>query len=61
MENIYQRHGYGNRADYLQCLADDHGVGIDIVRTLADLLGPNEDFDGLVAEVEDYVFRYGSE
>ena len=53
---IYQRHGYESRRDYLRSLAEDHGVSEEIVFTLADLLGPREDFDGLVAEVEDYAF-----
>jgi hypothetical protein len=50
---IYVRNGYKDRADYLRQLADDNGVPHDVVLAMADMLGPNEDFDGLVGEVED--------
>ena len=49
----YQREGYDNRRAYLLSLADDIGVDIKTVMMLADLLGPNEDFDGLVTSLED--------
>jgi hypothetical protein len=52
-ESIYQREGYANRAEYLQSLADDFGVDLSTVQALADVLGPNEDFDGLVTTLED--------
>lgn len=54
MSNIYREHGYNDRDDYLSCLAEDMGVDLEIVQTLADLLGPNEDFDGLVTSLQDY-------
>lgn len=50
---IYQDNGYRSRLDYLQCLAEDFGVALDEVMALADLFGPDEDFDGLVATLED--------
>jgi hypothetical protein len=59
MQNAYQRHGYESREAYLQDLADEHGVDIQVVLMLADLMGPTEDFDGLVCELEDYVYLYG--
>ena len=52
--NIYQENGYQNRRDYLECLAIDMGVDVDTVLMIASLLGPSEDFDGLVTELEDY-------
>lgn len=52
--DIYQEHGYDDRNDYLEALAYDNDVDVDVVMTLADLLGPNEDFDGLVNAVQDY-------
>lgn len=52
-ENIYQQNGYANRKDYLKCLAEDYGVDINTVLALANMLGPNEDFDGLVSAVEE--------
>jgi hypothetical protein len=51
---LYEREGYDNRTAYLQALAEDIGVDIKTVLTLADLLGPSEDFDGLVTSLEDY-------
>lgn len=51
--DIYQMNGYKDRNDYLRQLAEDYGVDPDIVMNLADLLGPDEDFDGLVTQLED--------
>jgi hypothetical protein len=51
--DIYQMNGYKDRNDYLRQLAEDYGVDLDTVYALADLLGPNEDFDGLVTQLED--------
>jgi len=53
MPNIYVEQGYKNRQDYLQNLADEYGVDITMVELLADLLGPSEDFDGLVSSIQD--------
>ena len=50
--NPYTDNGYINRADYLAQLCDEYPA--DVVHTLADLLGETEDFDGLVAMLEDY-------
>lgn len=55
---IYQEHGFESRADYLADLADTLGVDIRTVEILADLLGPSEDFDGLVTSLEDYAEGY---
>ncbi len=52
-ENIYQMNGYNDREEYLSSLAEDYGVDLDTVKALADQLGPNEDFDGLVSQLED--------
>ena len=51
--SVYTDNGYENRREYLVSLAEDYGVPIDRVLVLAALLGPNEDFDGLVNAVED--------
>lgn len=51
--DVYQENGYKNRKDYLQSLAIDYDVPYSVVATLARLLGPDEDFDGLVNAVED--------
>lgn len=52
-ENIYQENGYADRDDYLNCLSEDYGVPIESVYSLAEMLGENEDFDGLVSALED--------
>lgn len=56
MENyIYIENGFNNREEYLEYLAEDYGVDINVVIALADVLGPNEDFDGLVTSIQDMV------
>ena len=52
-KNIYQENGYADRDDYLTCLSEDYGVSIEDVYSLAEMLGDNEDFDGLVSALED--------
>ena len=52
-ENIYQENGYTDRDYYLNCLSEDYGVSIENVYSLAEMLGENEDFDGLVCSLED--------
>lgn len=51
--SIYEEHGYANRKEYLIGLADDYGVDQDEVFALASILGPSEDFDGLITSIED--------
>lgn len=51
--NPYEAAGYPSRRAYLEGLADDYGVDIETVLVLASALGPSEDFDGLVSELED--------
>jgi hypothetical protein len=53
MSNVYVKHGYKDREDYLKSLAEQYSIDYDIVLELANTLGPNEDFDGLVSELED--------
>jgi len=50
--DAYTANGYKSRADYLAELCTEYPA--DVVHTLADLLGPSEDFDGLVTMLEDY-------
>jgi hypothetical protein len=50
----YTANGYKDRDDYLTSLADDLGMDIMAVHMIADMLGPSEDFDGLVSELEDF-------
>jgi hypothetical protein len=40
------------RKQYLKGLAVDFGLPYSIVAMAASILGPNEDFDGLISELE---------
>lgn len=50
----YQEDGAIDRFGYLETLALDHGVSFETMLTLVDVLGPEEDFDGLVTSLEDF-------
>lgn len=52
-KNVYQKNGYSSRKEYLKCMAEDYAVPFEIVATLASMLGPAEDFDGLVCALQD--------
>jgi len=52
--SIYTENGYTGRRDYLQNLAAETGVDFETVCALASMLGPSEDFDGLVTSLEDH-------
>lgn len=58
MESVYTDAGFNSRKDYLKSLADDYGVDYNTVVELAYALGPEEDFDALVSEVEDLADDY---
>lgn len=49
----YTKHGFKDREEYLDSLADEYGQPKMVVHALADLLGPNEDFDGLINALEE--------
>jgi hypothetical protein len=51
--SVYEKLGYKDRADYLEFLSGNLEIDIDTVYALAELLGPTEDFDGLVSSLED--------
>lgn len=52
--SIYQQNGYNNREDYLSQLSGIYDIPLECVLELADLLGPDEDFDGLIVSLDDY-------
>jgi hypothetical protein len=54
--NEYQINGYANRKEYLESLCEEYDR--TIVYALANMLGPNEDFDALVTSLEDYCEEY---
>ncbi len=51
--NIYTQNGYESRKEYLQNLADEYGLPYRTVVDVAEMLGPEEDFDGLVTTLSD--------
>ncbi|GMN04456.1 hypothetical protein [Erythrobacter sp. MTPC3] len=55
----YEDEGNFDRIGYLRDLADDHGADLAGVIAIADLLGPEEDFDALVTEIEDGADGFG--
>lgn len=58
--SIYTDNGYKNRKEYLDEMAAEFDVDKYTVYALADVLGANEDFDGLVSSLEDLGFEtYG--
>lgn len=54
MKTIYQTKGYTNRGAYLKSVAAEYDVPLRVVATIAEVLGPDEDFDGLLCAIEDY-------
>lgn len=42
------------KKEYLGQLAEDFDIDIDVVHMIADLLGENEYYDGLLVALEDY-------
>lgn len=49
----YEEEGNFDRFGYLRDLAATHGIALGDAILMADLLGPEEDFDGLVTTLED--------
>ena len=54
--DIYKERGYSDRNAYLENVANEHGVDAEIVFATAELLGPSEDFDGLIIMIEDGIW-----
>ena len=50
--NDYTANGFANRRAYLDSLCEEYPR--ETVYALAAMLGPSEDFDGLVTSLEDY-------
>jgi len=55
--NQYQAEGYESRREYLESLAEQFDLPRAEVFMAAQMLGPNEDFDGLVTSLEDEAQR----
>ena len=54
MSYVYTSKGYKNRKDYLESLAEEFDIDFATVVMVANTLGRNEDFDGLISALEDY-------
>ena len=52
--NAYTDNGYDGRRHYLLSMAEDYDVPYAVVCSIAELFGPDEDFDGLVTALQDY-------
>lgn len=52
----YTEDGHEDRASYLEGLSEEHGQPLRTVHELAQMLGPDEDFDGLVSTLEDATY-----
>jgi len=50
---VYQEHGFTSRTEYLKDLAENYGLPTSAVYALANLLGEDEDFDGLISSLDD--------
>jgi len=57
--SIYTDKGYKSRRDYLDTLAAENDLPTATVYALAGILGPSEDFDGLVIALEDAAEEMG--
>ena len=49
--NKYSELGFESRKEYLTGLALENGLDPEAVHALAELLGPEEDFDGLLSDI----------
>ena len=56
--SVYTDNGYKNRRNYLDSLAEEFEVEVEVVYSIANMLGSSEDFDGLVSSLEDYVLYH---
>jgi hypothetical protein len=52
--SVYTDNGYASRKEYLMELSEEYACPIGTVLILANLLGPDEDFDGLVTSIQDW-------
>lgn len=48
----YEEEGFKNRAEYLASLREEYGS--ELFDAISSIMPASEDFDGLIAELEDY-------
>ena len=53
--SVYQENGFESRKEYLQNVAEEFELPYALVSATAAMLGPSEDFDGLISMLEDYM------
>lgn len=53
IEYILKERGYESKQEYIESLAAEYGYDYNDVAAVADLLGDDELFDGLVSVLED--------
>ena len=53
--SIYEMNGYEDRSHYLEELALEYGLDFDSVYFLAQMLGEQDDFEGLIIAIENYL------
>ena len=53
--NRYKKAGYDTRRDYLNDLDVRYYINPMVISGLAEILGDEEDFDGLISTIEDLI------
>lgn len=53
--NPYKDNGYKSRTEYLKSLAEEFNISLPEVKMISKLIGKEEDFDGLVSEIQLYL------
>ena len=53
--SIYEKNGYEDRNHYLEELALEYNLDFDSVYFLAQMLGEEDDFEGLIIAIENYL------
>ena len=57
IQKALENNGYSSKKEYFEYLADTYDAPLHIVKMIADLLGDDELFDGLVSELDDGMWR----
>jgi len=55
-KNIYKDNGYSDRNDYFVDLSLRFNIDLSSVYALSEVMGKDEDFDGLVSSLDDYQY-----
>ena len=53
--NPYKDNGYKSRTEYLKSLDEEFNISLSEVKMISELIGKEEDFDGLVSEIQLYL------